>query len=183
MPLTCPKCQAEIHNPHLSKCPRCLALIPKPGWEPVTKERAREIVKGTTLEAAIPLDIQPLEPSETQDSNPKMNPDVDSNESVDAETMIRQDRESVYGHPFVSPTSLGMIWSGILNQWLNSNTLPPIPPEIVQLMMAGCKLGRLSRTPEHADSKVDLTVYLNLATEVATARRVGDGKHFRPERK
>lgn len=83
------------------------------------------------------------------------------------EAKTREERGRVYGDPRINGDALGLMWTGMINQWSQRVVLDrPIPGWLVMQMMVALKLNRLARSPSHADSDHDARVYLSLAREV-----------------
>jgi len=77
-----------------------------------------------------------------------------------AQTIISGDRQRDYGSARDNFTSTGLLWEQVLGV--------PITPEQVALCMVLLKLDRLRKTPDHADSWVDICGYAALGGEIAT---------------
>ncbi len=73
---------------------------------------------------------------------------------VEAQELLKSNRESTPGGPHVNFPKIATIWSVILGT--------PVTAEQVCLCMAGLKLVRLSNNPQHRDSQVDLCGYVGL---------------------
>jgi hypothetical protein len=76
-----------------------------------------------------------------------------SPESILAEAarVTSQDRERDYGHPLPNHQRIAALWSAILGV--------QVTPEQVVLCMIGTKIARLTVTPDHRDSVVDIAGY------------------------
>ncbi len=77
---------------------------------------------------------------------------------TDARALVFGDRNKEYGPPDLDFMVVGRIWAALLSAHLQVR-VDDIPPAIVAVMLAGLKLGRLGRTPEHRDGRVDLIGY------------------------
>lgn len=76
-----------------------------------------------------------------------------------AAELVDGQRAKDYGDPTESFTRLALIWSGVLGQEVSAAQ--------VVMCLAGLKLSRLTTTPTHPDSWVDLAGYAALGAEVA----------------
>jgi hypothetical protein len=76
-----------------------------------------------------------------------------------AASLVDGDRAKDYGDATESFTRLGMMWTAILGQ--------PVTAAQVAMCLAALKLSRLSQTPNHRDSWVDLAGYAALGAEVS----------------
>ncbi len=83
------------------------------------------------------------------------------------EAAIVADRDAHYGSLLINHTTAGMMWSGMINQHFQQLVLPPLPPDLVALMMAALKVNRLCRDIKHDDSLVDALNYLKIARTVS----------------
>lgn len=68
-----------------------------------------------------------------------------------AKSLVYGDRGETYGHPAEDYKRVALIWSGILGVEIT-------PIQAIQCMV-GIKLSRLSNTPDHRDSWVDIAGY------------------------
>lgn len=68
-----------------------------------------------------------------------------------AKSLVYGDRGEAYGHPALDYARVAQIWSGILGHEVT-------PVQAIQCMI-GIKLSRLSNTPDHRDSWVDIAGY------------------------
>lgn len=75
---------------------------------------------------------------------------------------IKQDRGSVYGHPYINHLRISKLWSAYLDF--------PITPDQAAVCMALVKISRIAETPGHRgkDGYVDGVAYLALACQLAT---------------
>ena len=87
---------------------------------------------------------------------------IQASDILDEADRIRQDRGSIYGHPFINHQRIARLWSGYLDF--------PITPDQAAVCMALVKVSRLAETPGHRgrDGYVDGVAYLALAAELAT---------------
>ena len=87
---------------------------------------------------------------------------IEATEILDEANRIRQDRGSIYGHPYINHKRISRLWSGYLDF--------PITPDQVAVCMALVKVSRLAETPGHKgrDGYVDGVAYLALAAQLAT---------------
>ena len=83
---------------------------------------------------------------------------------AEAGRLISGDREGTYGDARDDFTRTGKMWAAILG------LTHDIPPEKVAMCMAALKIGRLCRSPGHADSWVDACGYLALGGDIAASR-------------
>ena len=75
-----------------------------------------------------------------------------------AKDMINGDRAKDYGDATANFERIAAIWSVVLNRTITRKE--------VALCMAGLKIARLARSPDHDDSWVDLAGYAALGGEV-----------------
>ena len=71
-------------------------------------------------------------------------------------------RDEVYGDPLTNHERIAELWSAILNT--------DITREEVVLCMIAVKMSRLCRSPEHADSWVDIAGYAAIGGEMTDER-------------
>lgn len=76
-----------------------------------------------------------------------------------ADTLVNGDRAKDYGDATESFTRLGQMWGAILGHDVSAAQ--------VAMCLAALKLSRLSQTPDHGDSWIDLAGYAALGAEVA----------------
>jgi hypothetical protein len=87
---------------------------------------------------------------------------------LEAATATVADREDAYGKPADSFETVAQIWNAILGP----DTLKePLNGADVVMLMIGLKLARLTVTPDHADSQVDLAGYASLLSEVTSKQK------------
>ena len=75
----------------------------------------------------------------------------------EAEKTITGDRQSDYGDKRQNFAQIAMIWQGILAPKLIPGQF--ITPEDTALLMMGVKMARLSKSPDHVDSQLDIAGY------------------------
>lgn len=80
---------------------------------------------------------------------------------------LQQSRGKSYGPYTPGSRALGMVWAGLLSNHYKKE-LPPIPPHLVELMMAALKLCRAARPTKHCqDNYDDAFVYTCMANRDA----------------
>ena len=79
-----------------------------------------------------------------------------------ASDLVNGERAADYGDAWENHSRIARIWSGILGQ--------EIKPEQVYMCMIGVKLARLTNTPEHLDSWMDICGYAALGGEGLTEK-------------
>jgi hypothetical protein len=86
---------------------------------------------------------------------------------------IRKERGTQYGGIELSHESIGLIWQGVLQSYYQE-PIPPIPPHVVALMMAGLKTSRAA-TPlgYQEDDYLDFMNYANFGAELDPQRKEG----------
>lgn len=78
---------------------------------------------------------------------------------------IKEERQQVYGDPFINHQGIGMAWTGLLEPYADDiKDMKPIPPHIVALMMCMLKILRC-RITYHEDNYDDLANYAEFAKE------------------
>ena len=80
----------------------------------------------------------------------------------DIVTETIQQRGTVYGEPHHSHRNIGLAWTGLIQQHFGITLPAPLPPHLVELMMASFKLQRSARV-FHADNYIDLRAYAKFA--------------------
>lgn len=85
----------------------------------------------------------------------KQQTESDASILAEADQVAGQNRSRDYGHPFPNHERIAAIWNVQLGPKLNA----PIEPREVALMMIGLKLARLTNSPLHRDSMVDICGY------------------------
>ena len=81
----------------------------------------------------------------------------------EAEQLAGKVRSDKYGHPFDNFTQTGKLWAPALDK-------DEVTPEQVALCMILAKISRLTHSPDHADSLVDIAGYAR-AYEMVRERR------------
>lgn len=84
-----------------------------------------------------------------------------------ADQLINGDRNASYGDALDSFTRIAAMWTASLGV--------TITPAQVAMMLALLKVSRLSASPDHEDSWIDLAGYAALGGEIA-ARTAGEGE-------
>lgn len=79
----------------------------------------------------------------------------------EAEKLLKQDRQEVYGDAYDNYVRIGIMWSGILDTYISA--------EQVALMMATLKIYRASQNPNHSDSFVDAAAYIAIAAQASSS--------------
>ena len=84
---------------------------------------------------------------------------------------IRKERGTQYGGIELSHESIGLVWQGVLQSYYQK-PIPPIPPHVVALMMAGLKTSRAA-TPlgYQEDDYLDFMNYANFGSELDPQRK------------
>jgi hypothetical protein len=93
----------------------------------------------------------------------------------EAHGLVYGERAKTYGHPRFDFTSIGTVWTGLLQDLLKDGA--HIDAHRVAVLMTGLKLARLVKSPRHHDSRVDTIGYM------LTMERLDepDGELPRPE--
>lgn len=89
----------------------------------------------------------------------------------EAGVLTSQDRNASYGHPLENFTDTALLISGILHAAGKLDRALFITADEVQLMMMAVKLARLSRSPAHRDSLVDMAGYARTLEMTQDKRR------------
>ena len=83
---------------------------------------------------------------------------------------IRKEKDAQYGDPAESLRNIGLVWTGIINQWAGLKLLKPIPGWLVALMYASAKVIRISAKyiplTTREDNELDAKVYLDIAEDI-----------------
>jgi hypothetical protein len=109
----------------------------------------------------MPVDLPEIMPMFTQEQ-------VDEVKAIAKGTdALLAERAKDYGPPEINMTGIGLIWTAQLRNHWGMPDLPIIPGSIVGLMMAGVKLNRLAKSPNHKDSYDDLDGYAEIAKSLA----------------
>ncbi len=85
------------------------------------------------------------------------------NEILNKAKAVTADRESSYGTPKENFERIAIIWNAILGP---ETLQEPLNGGDVAMMMVGLKLARLTQTPDHEDSQIDICGYAALMSEV-----------------
>jgi len=78
-------------------------------------------------------------------------------------TAVIQDREGTYGSPNENYDRV----AGMMNVILKDKLKHDISPADAVMVMCGVKMARLTNSPDHKDSQVDLAAYAAILSEVA----------------
>ena len=76
----------------------------------------------------------------------------------EAHELVYGARAATYGHPRFDFTSIGKVWTGLLQDLLRDDV--KIDAYRVAVLMTGLKLARLVKSPGHHDSRVDTIGYM-----------------------
>lgn len=79
----------------------------------------------------------------------------------EAEKLLSQDRQSIYGDASVNYSRIALIWSALIGV--------PIEGKDVALMMAALKIYRASVNSNHQDSFVDALAYIAIAAQASSS--------------
>lgn len=74
-----------------------------------------------------------------------------------ADEIIAGDRQRDYGDKLQNFSQIAMLWQGTLAHLLKPDSA--ITPELVTMCMIQVKLARLAKSPDHADSLLDVAGY------------------------
>jgi hypothetical protein len=86
----------------------------------------------------------------------------------EAKRLTYGDRNVSYDEPRINHKRIGVILGIVLERYVESaQPGDAVPPEVVALIMAGMKLARLSASPAHLDSAIDLAAYAAICAELA----------------
>jgi len=88
-----------------------------------------------------------------------------------AKELIGGDRQRDYGNKLQNFSQIAMLWQGTLAPKLQATE--KITPEEVALCMMQVKIARLSKSPDHADSILDIAGYAGCYDEVQLERTTG----------
>lgn len=78
---------------------------------------------------------------------------------AEAARLTATDRQQVYGEPRLNHERIAALWSAFLGIELT--------PAQCAMCMALVKVSRITATPQHADSYIDLAAYAAIAGEIA----------------
>lgn len=84
---------------------------------------------------------------------------------LDQAVKVLEERTASYGDSTDGHENLGVLWSALIRQRYPHLDLPPLPAELVLLMMAANKLNRAALTGIREDDHVDGANYFALAYE------------------
>lgn len=88
-----------------------------------------------------------------------------------ANELIGGDRQRDYGNKLQNFSQIAMLWQGTLAPKLQA--AEKITPEEVALCMMQVKIARLSKSPDHADSILDIAGYAGCYDAVQLERKTG----------
>jgi len=88
-----------------------------------------------------------------------------------AQQTIEGDRQRDYGGKLTNFSQIAMIWQGLLAPQLQPTAR--ITPELVALCMIAVKMARLSKSPDHFDSILDVAGYAGCYSILQTEREDG----------
>lgn len=88
-----------------------------------------------------------------------------------AENLINGNRQQEYGDKLANFAQIAMLWQGTLARKLRVNVA--ITPEDVALCMMQVKIARLSFSPDHNDSLLDVAGYAGCMDKLQDERMVG----------
>lgn len=89
----------------------------------------------------------------------------------DAELIIAGQRQEDYGDKRQNFSQIAMLWQGLLATKLQSTKA--ITPEDVALCMIAVKMARLTKSPDHVDSLMDIAGYAGCYSLLQEERAVG----------
>jgi hypothetical protein len=85
-----------------------------------------------------------------------------------AEALITGNRQQEYGATLQNFSQIAMLWQGTLATKLQADVA--ITPEDVALCMMQVKIARLAKSPDHADSILDVAGYAGCYNKLQTER-------------
>lgn len=88
-----------------------------------------------------------------------------------AEELINGQRQQDYGDKLQNFAQIAMLWQGVLATKLKVTAA--ITPEDVALCMMQVKIARLAKSPDHADSVLDIAGYAGCYDKLQTERKHG----------
>ena len=88
-----------------------------------------------------------------------------------AQATIEGERQQSYGDKLQNFSQIAMLWQGILAPQLSADSR--ITPELVALCMIAVKMARLSKSPDHEDSILDVAGYAGCYSILQTERSEG----------
>lgn len=143
-------------------CREATAVVVLDGWEGSSGARAEvalaralglPVYAWRSVVAGCPFDLT-VTPTPAVDVQPEVEGDVEGDvESVlhEAERLIHGARQGTYGHPADDFARTALHWQAVLGVEVSALQ--------VALCMIGVKLSRLTTTPDHRDSIVDVAGY------------------------
>ena len=88
-----------------------------------------------------------------------------------AEDLINGQRQQDYGDKLQNFSQIAMLWQGVLGAKLKVTSA--ITPEDVALCMMQVKIARLAKSPDHADSVLDVAGYAGCYDKLQAERKAG----------
>lgn len=88
-----------------------------------------------------------------------------------AEDLINGQRQQDYGDKLQNFAQIAMLWQGVLATKLKVTSA--ITPEDVALCMMQVKIARLAKSPDHADSVLDIAGYAGCYDKLQQERKAG----------
>lgn len=88
-----------------------------------------------------------------------------------AEELINGSRQNDYGDKLQNFSQIAMLWQGTLAPLLAPDA--KITPELVALCMIQVKIARLSKSPDHFDSQLDIAGYAGCYNKLQHERNFG----------
>lgn len=88
-----------------------------------------------------------------------------------ADALINGDRQQDYGDKLQNFSQIAMLWQGTLAPLLGPDA--QITPELVALCMIQVKVARLSKSPDHLDSQLDIAGYAGCYNKLQEERTAG----------
>lgn len=87
------------------------------------------------------------------------------------EQQIFDERQKRYGHFIEAHNNLGLIWTGLIQNYFRIKLSEPIPAHLVLLLMAASKLNRAVAEEDHLldfDNYDDNKIYIEMARKART---------------
>jgi hypothetical protein len=125
------------------------------GIPPLTDAQREELKKAGFPRAVL------QEASAVKFDSDQQNPEVAAGKfgiAGEAHGLVYGERAKTYGHPRFDFTSIGTVWTGLLQDLLKEGA--HIDAHRVAVLMTGLKLARLVKSPGHHDSRVDTIGYM-----------------------
>lgn len=88
-----------------------------------------------------------------------------------ADSLINGHRQRDYGDKLQNFSQIAMLWQGTLAPLLAPDA--QITPELVALCMVQVKIARLSKSPDHIDSQLDIAGYAGCYNKLQEERNNG----------